>query len=53
MSKRPMVYTMFLMLLLAPLASEARGGSAIPEMLKRFEAAGGHDFSHRQGWQAA
>ena len=49
MNKRYMVYTAFLVLFLAPLAAMAQGGSAIPEMLKRFEAAGGHDFSADRG----
>ncbi len=39
------------LLALASLSVQAAPGSAIPEMLKKYEAAGGHDFS-AQGVQA-
>ncbi len=49
MSKRYLTWGGLLILAAWPLAAMAQGGSAIPEMLKRFEAAGGHDFSADRG----
>ena len=49
MTRHTTCLTALLALLVLSVPAFARGGSAIPEMLKRFEAAGGHDFSADRG----